>query len=88
MRFIAIILLVALVIGSSGCATSCTIKRAKGEQIGWSDDPDVKKHPAYYFFIPFTVPFDIATSPIQIFFLPDIFGTSPSTNHVESVKKH
>jgi len=88
MKTITSLLLIVLLVSSNGCMTSCTVKRAKGEQIGWSDAPDEKKHPAYYCFIPLTVPLDIATSPIQIFFLPEIFGTSPSTNHVESVKKH
>lgn len=88
MKIIGIILLLALLIGSNGCATSSTVKRAKGEQLLWSDAPDTTKHPAYYCFIPLTVPFDIATSPIQIFFLPEIFGIGPSTNHLDGAKRH
>ena len=88
MKTITSLLLISLLVSSNGCMTYCTVKRAKGEQIGWSDAPDERRHPAYYCFVPLTVPFDIATSPIQKFMWPEIFGSSASTNHVESFEKH
>jgi hypothetical protein len=88
MKMIMSLLLIAILISSSSCITYCTIKRAKGEQIGWSDAPDERKHPAYYCFIPMTVPLDIATTPIQIFIWPEVIGGGTYTNHLDTVKKH
>ena len=78
MRIIAVILVMMMVISSTGCMTHATVKRAKGEELFWSDaGGGSKPHPGYYCFIPLTVPFDIATSPVQVFFWPLIFPSAP-----------
>lgn len=68
--FLAIVLLVSL----DGCMTYSAAQEAKGRHdkahwIGQSSfDHDDTNHPSYYLLMPLTVPADVATAPLQLFF--------------------
>ncbi len=80
MKTIIGLLLIALLLSTNGCMTNATVQRAKGQQLYWSDAPDNTPHPAYYAFLPLTIPLDIATCPIQgICWLA--LNPSKTTNH-------
>jgi hypothetical protein len=61
---------VAVAISLTGCATSLVAEKASAH---YSTDSDGKRfdetpaEPAWYFLLPASVPFDIATSPFQAF---------------------
>lgn len=57
---------------NAGCATMHTIDAAKGDRTARNEKDDKNgkpseagPQPAYYLLLPLTIPFDIATSPIQ-----------------------
>src|SRR5688572_26588021 len=64
-RFLLIIFL-ALLVGQSGCATMATVRSSKGDFPHEPPPPEGGVvNPGYLFLIPLTVPFDVATSPVQ-----------------------
>jgi hypothetical protein len=87
MKIIGNLLLILLIASSSSCVTHATVERAKGHQLYWSDAPDNTPHPAYYAFLPLTIPLDIATCPFQAIFW--VATSSPTTtNHDPTIKNH
>jgi hypothetical protein len=79
-KTVAIFLLFALLLGSNGCVTYCTVQKAEGhpERANWSQfvgrqtppppcQQPPKPKPAYYALLPLTIPADIALYPIQAF---------------------
>ena len=87
MKTIVGLLLIALLVSTNGCVTHATVERAKGHQLYWSDAPDNTPHPAYYGFLPLTIPLDIATCPIQAIFW--VATSSPTaTNHDTPTNNH
>jgi hypothetical protein len=73
MKIITSLLLIALLVSSNGCMTYDAIQHAKGQPAPYfafgNDDVqkniDGKPHPAYYAWLPLSIPADIATAPIQ-----------------------
>lgn len=76
-RIIATLLLAVTLVTLGGCATANTIEVARGHSRK-KDSGDVvwewKPKPSYYWFVPLTIPLDIATSPIQLFLIPVWLG--------------
>jgi hypothetical protein len=80
-KIIGSLLLISLIVSSNGCLTYNTVEHAQGTATGSFFLPtksvDVngdtvhtgKPHPAYYAFLPLTIPTDIVTSPIQGIFI-------------------
>lgn len=55
---------------TSGCATQYTVEWKAKPHVEWDEatrqNLDVPGKPAYYALLPLTVPFDIATAPVQL----------------------
>ena len=50
----------------SGCATNYVVEWKAKPHVEFDQNVVVAGHPAYYALLPLSVPFDIATSPIQL----------------------
>ena len=57
----------------SGCATEYAIKKAKGQANVLTGDQPTEAHPGYYALLPVSVPFDMATLPIQLLYIFVLF---------------
>ena len=66
MRTLGLILLVMLVLSSSGCMTYSSVQRANGKDNVVTGHHPTEPQAAYYALLPLSVPTDIATSPIQL----------------------
>lgn len=70
--------------------TSAAIHTAKGNPpnvgLGWRMDSP-KPEPGYYALLPLTVPFDIATCPIQAIYWAAT-SSPTTTNNIAQTKKH
>jgi len=58
-----IIILLAIILVLSGCATSATWDTARGVK-PFTSEP-IEPKPAYYALLPLTVPLDVVTFPVQ-----------------------
>ncbi len=66
MKTCRIVLIFTLLATMNGCMTHHAIKRAKGEQDGYTGSPASEPNSGYYALLPLTIPADIATSPLQL----------------------
>ena len=66
MKTLGLVLLLMLVLNSSGCMTYSSVQRAKGADNVVTGHHPTEPQPGYYALLPVSVPADIATSPIQL----------------------
>jgi hypothetical protein len=71
MKYLRCLLIIVAMTTLSGCMTSIvTYNRARGKYT-WPTEPEekmpkLKPKPVYYGLLPLTIPFDVATSPVQM----------------------
>lgn len=66
MKIVAILLLPALLAGSSGCITYSAVQEAKGQYNAVTGHQPDKPYPGCYALLPLTGPADVATALFQL----------------------